>query len=71
MTTALKLATAVALVLASIAAALPRSLQAIVDRVASGRYQARPARIFGFDEIRAAHALMEADQANGKLVVRV
>jgi len=46
-------------------------LQAIIDRVAAGRYQARPARIFGFDEIRAAHALMEANQANGKLVVRV
>src|SRR5581483_133982 len=46
-------------------------LQEIVDRVAAGRYKARPARVFRFDEIRAAHALMEANEANGKLVVRL
>ena len=46
-------------------------LQAIVDRVATGRYKARPARVFGFDEIADAHRLMEANDARGKLVVRV
>lgn len=46
-------------------------LQEIVDRVAAGRYKAKPARVFGFDEIQAAHRLMEANEANGKLVVRL
>jgi len=46
-------------------------LQEIVDRVAAGRYQARPARVFGFDEIQAAHRVIEANEANGKLVVRL
>lgn len=46
-------------------------LQAIVDRVASGRYKAKPARVFRFDEIQQAHRLTEANQANGKVVVRV
>jgi NADPH:quinone reductase-like Zn-dependent oxidoreductase len=45
--------------------------QAIVDRVAAGAYQARPARVFGFEQIRQAHALMESGQAGGKIVVRV
>jgi len=46
-------------------------MQAIVDRVASGRYKARPAKVFRFEEIREAHRLMQSGQANGKLVVRV
>ena len=46
-------------------------LQAIVDRVAKGFYQAKPAKVFGFDEIQAAHELMESSQAIGKLVVRL
>jgi NADPH:quinone reductase len=46
-------------------------LQAIVDRVAGGAYRAKPARVFRFDEIREAHALMESGQANGKIVVRL
>lgn len=46
-------------------------LQAIVDRVAAGRYKARPARVLGFDEVAEGHRLMEANEANGKLVVRV
>jgi NADPH:quinone reductase-like Zn-dependent oxidoreductase len=45
--------------------------QGIVDRAASGNYKAKPARVFGFDEIRDAHRLMEANEANGKIVVRV
>lgn len=45
--------------------------QAIVDRVASGAYRAKPVRMFGFDEIQAAHRLMESHQAGGKIVVRL
>jgi NADPH:quinone reductase-like Zn-dependent oxidoreductase len=45
--------------------------QAIVDRVAAGTYQAKPARVFGFDEIREAHRLMESNGAGGKIVVRL
>jgi NADPH:quinone reductase-like Zn-dependent oxidoreductase len=44
-------------------------LQTIVDRVASGAYRAKPARVFRFDQIREAHRLMESSQANGKIVV--
>ena len=46
-------------------------LQAIVDRVAAGSYRATPAAVFSFEEIRKAHELMESNQANGKIVVRV
>jgi NADPH2:quinone reductase len=46
-------------------------LQAIVDRVAAGAYKAAPARVFRFEEIREAHRLMEANEANGKIVVRL
>src|SRR5262249_39736591 len=35
----------------------------------AGRIDVKPARIFGFDEIREAHRLMEANQAGGKMVV--
>jgi NADPH:quinone reductase-like Zn-dependent oxidoreductase len=45
--------------------------QAIVDRVAAGRYKAKPARIFSFEEIRDAHRLMESNAAGGKIVVRL
>jgi NADPH2:quinone reductase len=45
--------------------------QAIVDRAAAGIYQAKPARVFGFDEIQDAHRLMETGEAGGKIVVRV
>jgi NADPH:quinone reductase len=46
-------------------------LQTIVDRVAAAEYKAKPARVFSFDEIQEAHRVMEANRANGKLVVRV
>ena len=46
-------------------------LQKILDRVADGTYKAAPAKVFGFDEIREAHRLLETGQAGGKLVVRV
>jgi NADPH:quinone reductase-like Zn-dependent oxidoreductase len=46
-------------------------LQTIIDRATAGAYQAKPAAVFRFDEIREAHRLMEANRADGKLVVRV
>ena len=45
--------------------------QTIVDRVAGGVYKAQPANVFRFEEIEAAHRLMEANEAGGKIVVRV
>jgi NADPH2:quinone reductase len=44
--------------------------QAIVDRVADGTYQAKPSKVFNFQDIREAHRLMESGQANGKIVIR-
>jgi NADPH:quinone reductase-like Zn-dependent oxidoreductase len=44
-------------------------LQTIVDRVATGDYRARPAKVFRFADIQEAHRLMESNQANGKIVV--
>jgi NADPH2:quinone reductase len=44
-------------------------LQAIAEQVAAGRLQAKPSRVFGFDEIREAHRVMEAGEADGKMVV--
>jgi NADPH:quinone reductase-like Zn-dependent oxidoreductase len=46
-------------------------LQDIVARVAAGEIAAAPARVLGFDEVAEGHRLMEASQANGKLVVEV
>jgi NADPH:quinone reductase-like Zn-dependent oxidoreductase len=46
-------------------------LQTIIDRATAGAYQAKPAAVFRFEEIREAHRLMEANRAHGKLVVRV
>src|SRR5579859_565832 len=44
-------------------------MQQIVDHVADGSYQARPAQIFPFEGIADAHRLMEANRANGKIVI--
>jgi NADPH:quinone reductase len=46
-------------------------LQTIVERVEAGIYKAKPAQVFSFEEIRDAHRLMEANAANGKIVVVV
>jgi NADPH:quinone reductase-like Zn-dependent oxidoreductase len=46
-------------------------MQAIVDKAAAGIYKAKPSRVFQFDEIREAHAAMESNQSNGKMVVRI
>lgn len=44
-------------------------MQQIVDRVADGTYKARPVKVFPFEQIPDAHRLMEANGANGKIVV--
>jgi Zinc-binding dehydrogenase/Domain of unknown function (DUF1998) len=44
-------------------------LQEIAQQVASGLLKAKPSRIFGFEEIREAHRVMEANEAGGKMVV--
>lgn len=46
-------------------------LQELARDVARGRLSARPARVFGFGEIREAHRVMEAGEAGGKMVVVV
>ena len=46
-------------------------LQTIVERAAEGVYQAKPARVFRFDDIQDAHRYLESGQANGKIVVQV
>jgi NADPH:quinone reductase-like Zn-dependent oxidoreductase len=44
-------------------------LQDIARDVAAGKLKAKPSRIFGFEEIREAHRVMEANEARGKMVV--
>ena len=44
-------------------------LQGFLDDVAAGRAVVPVDRVFGLDEIRAAHTLMESGDARGKLVV--
>ncbi|RKP45266.1 zinc-binding alcohol dehydrogenase family protein [Trinickia fusca] len=44
-------------------------LQEIAEDVAACRLKAKPSRVFGFDEIREAHRVMEANEAGGKMVV--
>jgi len=44
-------------------------LQKIAEDVSAGRLKAKPSRVFGFDEIREAHRVMEANEAGGKMVV--
>ena len=46
-------------------------LQQLIERAASGAYRARPARVFAFAQIAAAHRLAESGEASGKIVVRV
>lgn len=46
-------------------------LQMIAEQVEAGRFQAKPSRVFRFEEIREAHRVMEANEAHGKMVVVV
>ncbi len=46
-------------------------LQAIVEKAEKGIYQARPARIFPFEQLPEAQRLMESNQANGKIVIEL
>jgi NADPH:quinone reductase len=46
-------------------------LQEMITKAETGRYQAKPARVFGFEEIVQAHQAMEEGLAAGKMVVAV
>jgi NADPH2:quinone reductase len=46
-------------------------LQEMITKAEAGQYQAKPARIFGFDEIVQAHRAMEDGLAAGKMTVAV
>ena len=46
-------------------------MQTIANDVESGRYKAKPSKVFRFEEIAEAHKLMEESRAVGKLVVTV
>jgi NADPH:quinone reductase len=44
-------------------------LRDIAQQVAEGKLDAKPTRVFSFDQIHEAHAVMEAGEAGGKMVV--
>jgi NADPH:quinone reductase len=44
-------------------------LQDIAQQVADGTLDAKPSRVFSFDQIHEAHRVMEAGEAGGKMVV--
>jgi NADPH2:quinone reductase len=44
-------------------------LQDIARQVAEGKLDAKPSRVFSFDQIREAHRVMEAGEAGGKMDV--
>jgi NADPH:quinone reductase len=46
-------------------------LQDMISRAETGRYQAQPARVFGFGQLTQAHELMETGKAGGKMVVAI
>ena len=46
-------------------------LQEMIAKAEAGRYQAKPVRVFGFEEIVEAHRTMERGLAGGKMVVAV
>ena len=46
-------------------------LQQIIAKAEAGRYKAKPARVFGLDQIVEAHQAMEDGLAAGKMVVTV
>jgi NADPH:quinone reductase len=44
-------------------------LKDIARQVAEGKLDAKPSRVFSFDEIHEAHRVMEAGEASGKMIV--
>ena len=46
-------------------------LAEMIGKAESGRYQAKPARVFGFEDIVEAHRVMESGLAGGKMTVSV
>jgi NADPH2:quinone reductase len=46
-------------------------LQKIVQHIEKGDWKASPSHIFAFEDIQKAHRIMEGNEANGKVVVRV
>ena len=46
-------------------------LPELIASAEAGKYQARPARVFGFDQVTEAHEVMEAGLAAGKMTVAV
>jgi NADPH:quinone reductase len=46
-------------------------LTEMIGKAENGLYQAKPARVFGFDDIVEAHQVMESGQAGGKMTVSV
>ena len=46
-------------------------LQKMITKAETGRYKAKPARVFGFEEIVKAHQAMEEGMTAGKMVVAV
>ncbi|HET7075158.1 MAG TPA: zinc-binding dehydrogenase, partial [Mycobacterium sp.] len=44
-------------------------LQDIARQVAEGKLDAKPSRVFSFDQIHEAHRVMDAGEATGKMVV--
>lgn len=49
----------------------PRQLQHYLDEVAAGRLEIKRGPVFEFDDLRKAHEAMDANRANGKMVVRL
>lgn len=49
--------------------ATPEGLQQIVKNVEAGSYDAKPSRVFSFEQIAEAHSAMERGDALGKLVI--
>jgi NADPH:quinone reductase-like Zn-dependent oxidoreductase len=43
----------------------------MIAKAEAGGYQAKPAQVFGFDQIVQAHRAMEEGAAAGKMVVAV
>jgi NADPH:quinone reductase-like Zn-dependent oxidoreductase len=44
-------------------------LKEIARQVQDGRLEAKPSRVFSFEQIHEAHRIMEAGEAGGKMVV--